>query len=92
MAHPLTPANSKTSTTAVKDYGKNFPLPINIPPHHELAYDKASVEKDEHGMYVCIPLVNTDPYGFEKKRRGEFRCKFCHSGKVSLSAYDAFDT
>ena len=88
MAHPLTPATSKTSTTAVKGYVVGGPLPIQIPPHHEMAFEKASVEEDEHGKYVCIPLVNTDPFGFERKRR-EYKCKYCHTEQVSLSAWDA---
>ena len=84
MAHPLTPANSKTSTTAVKGYAVGPSLPIQLPPHHEMNLDKASIESGEHGKYLCIPLVNTDPFGFERKRRGEWRCKYCHKEKVSL--------
>ena len=86
MAHPLTPATSKTSTTAVKGYVVGGPLPIQIPPHHELAYQQATVEQDDHGKFVCIPLIDIDPYGFERKRRSDYRCKYCHSEQVSLSA------
>ena len=83
MAHPLTPATSKTSTTAVKGYAVGHSLPIQLPPHHEMAFEKASIEHDEHGKYVCIPLIDKDPFGFERKRK-EYKCKYCHSKQVSL--------
>ena len=85
MATP-TPANSKTSVTAVVGYPASGPPPLQLPPHHKPAYDKATIEEDEHGKYICVPLIDTDPFGFEKKRKQAYRCKYCHSERVSLSA------
>ena len=87
MAHALSPATSKTSNEAVKDYVVDGPLPIKLPPHHRPAYQEATVQEDDQGKFICIPLINTDPYGFERKKRlATYKCKFCHSEKVSLGA------
>ena len=87
MAHALSPATSKTSNVAVKDYVVDGPLPIELPPNHRPAYQQATVQEDDQGKFICIPLIDTDTYGFRRKKRlAEYRCKFCHSEKVSLSA------
>ena len=79
-------AKAPTPATSVRAPG---PPPLPIPPHHEAIYAKATIEENEFGKYICIPLVNTDPFGFEKKRKGIYRCKYCRSEQVSLSAWDA---
>ena len=86
MAKAPTPSTSKTSTTAVVGYPVHGPPPCPLPPHHRPEFSRASVEQDDLGKFLRIPLVDTDPFGFERKRRGMYRCKYCHSEKVSLSA------
>ena len=87
MAKAPTPANSRTSVTAVVGYEVSGPPPLPLPPHHKAVYDQASIEEDDQGKFICIPLVNTDPFGFERKRRNvDWKCKYCHNEKVSLSA------
>ena len=87
MAKAPTPANSRTSVTAVVGYRVSGPPPLPLPPHHQPIYEKATIEEDEYGKYVCIPLVNTDPYGFEEKipRRlvEDGACPLCRSIDVS---------
>ena len=79
MAKAPTPANSRTSITAVVGYEVSGPPPLTLPPHHQPNYERATIEEDEFGKYVCIPLVDTDPFGFEKKKKGVYKCKFCRS-------------
>ena len=87
MAKAPTPATSKTSITAVVGVRVPGPPPLPLPPHHEPIYSRASIEEDEYGKYICIPLVNTDPYGFEDKipRRlvEDGSCPLCRSIDVS---------
>ena len=86
MAHALSPATSNTSNVAVKDFVVDGLLPMKLPPHHKAVYEEATVQEDDHGKFLCIPLINTDPFGFERKKKGEWRCKYCHKEKVSLDA------
>ena len=75
MATPSTPASE--------------PIPLPLPPHHKAVYEQATIEEDDRGRFIRIPLENTDPFGFERKRRKDWRCKYCHNEKVSLSVWDA---
>ena len=47
MAKAPTPANSKTSVTAVVGYPVSGPPPLPLPTHHKPAYERATIEEDE---------------------------------------------
>ena len=65
------------------------PLPFPLPPHHKAVFKQATMEEDDRGRFIRIPLENTDPNGFERKRRKDWKCKFCRNEKVSLSGWNA---
>ena len=62
------------------------PPPLPLPPHHKAVYDQATIEEDDRGRFIRIPLENTDPFGFERKRRKDWRCKYCHNEKCHPGA------